>query len=212
MTRKTVALLGDSILDNSPYVRPEADSAEHLRRLLGNSWTVELLARDGATMADVPFQLKHLPDATSCAVLSVGGNDAIEHVGLLEQVTTSAADILGPMVAIGQSFRERYDPLVGAITNRVARLILCTIYEPPLADPLFARLAVVPLAVLNDQIIRTAAERRLDVIELRSVCTSPADFVREIEPSPQGAKKIAISLAAAITAPVDARVCRLFAV
>jgi hypothetical protein len=209
---QTLVLLGDSILDNNPYVRPAPDTATHLRSLLGIGWTVELLAQDGSTIADIPIQLKQLPHPTTCAILSVGGNDAIEHIGLLDRSASRAADILEPLVSIGETFRRRYDDVVASISSKVVRLILCTIYEPPLIDSQTARLARVPLAILNDQIIRTAAERRLDVLELRAVCTSPDDFVKEIEPSPQGARKIAVSLAAAITAPMDAKVGRLFAV
>jgi hypothetical protein len=211
MPANTLALLGDSILDNQPYVEPAPDTAAHLRGLLGASWSVELLARDGATMADLPYQLRHLPRPTTCAVLSIGGNDALEHISLLGQSVSRAADILGPLADIGSAFRERYEPLVTQIRGQVERLIVCTIYEPPLIDQFTARMATVPLAILNDQIIRTAAEQRLDVLELRSVCTDPADFVQDIEPSPEGARKIARSLAAAILAPRDAPFGRIFA-
>lgn len=210
MPAKTLALLGDSILDNQLYVDPAPDTAEHLRGLLGAEWSVELLARDGATIMDVPFQLKHLPHPTTCAILSIGGNDALEHIGLLGQSVLRAADVLGPLADIGNAFRERYEPLVVGIRERVERLILCTIYEPPLVDQFTARLATVPLAILNDRIIRTAADQGLDVVELRSVFTGLEDFVQDIEPSAEGARKLALSLAGAITAPRDAAVGRIF--
>ena len=54
------------------------------------------------------------------------------------------------------------------------------------------------MAMLNDQIIRTGARLRLDVLELRSVCTELTDFVMQIEPAPQGAKKIADAIAAVV--------------
>jgi hypothetical protein len=59
----------------------------------------------------------------------------------------------------------------------------------------YAELARVPLALLNDRIVRTASRLGLDVLELRSICTDPADFVKQIEPSPQGAEKIANAIA-----------------
>ncbi|HJU64384.1 MAG TPA: SGNH/GDSL hydrolase family protein [Gemmatimonadaceae bacterium] len=207
----SVVLLGDSILDNRPYVGAAADTAEHLRGLLGGGWTVELLARDGALMADVPRQLGQVQRGTACAVLSVGGNDALQHIGLLGCRASSAVDILEPLAELATGFRAEYESVVAAALPVVERLVLCTIYEAPLADRAMARLATVPLAVLNDQILRVAAERRLDVVELRAVCTEPSDFVLEIEPSAQGARKIATALVAALTARPDIRVGRLFA-
>jgi hypothetical protein len=42
-------------------------------------------------------------------------------------------------------------------------------------------------SVLNDPIIRTAARLRLEVLELRSVCTDSEDIVLQVEPSARGA-------------------------
>jgi hypothetical protein len=56
----------------------------------------------------------------------------------------------------------------------------------------------VPLAVLNDRILRTAAKLGLDALDLRSVCTEATDFVQQIEPSPQGAAKIAKAIVGAM--------------
>jgi hypothetical protein len=59
----------------------------------------------------------------------------------------------------------------------------------------------VPLAIFNDRIIRTAGRHGVDVLDLRSVCTEPSHFVLEIEPSAQGARKIAEAIAAVIKGP-----------
>jgi hypothetical protein len=59
----------------------------------------------------------------------------------------------------------------------------------------YAKLARVPLAVLNDRIMRIAARLGLDVLDLRSICTEPSDFVLQIEPSAKGAAKIARAIA-----------------
>jgi GDSL-like Lipase/Acylhydrolase family len=206
----TLVLLGDSILDNKRYTRGKPDTAEHLRELLKQEWTVVLRARDGDTIGDVPGQLATLPSATTCAVLSVGGNDAISHIGLLDQSASHATDILMPLVEIARTFRERYDSVLTEVLRRVDRLILCTIYQPPLSDEYTAQLATIPLSVLNDQILRAAGERRIDVLELRSVCTSHNDFVQQIEPSAVGARKIAVAIPTAVIAPANARVSRFF--
>ena len=207
----TLALLGDSSLDNKPYVGRQPDTAEHLRQLLGSDWSVELLARDGSIIADVRWQLASLPDTPDCAILSAGGNDAVEHIGLLAQPASSVAEVLAELAQIADAFAERYDLLVDSLAPRVRRLVLCTIYEPPLLDPRAARLARVPLSLLNDRIIRCAASRGLEVVDLRTVCTRPDDFVQEIEPSPAGAQKIAAAIARAVTGTPGTRSARLFA-
>src|SRR5215218_4847963 len=99
MSRQSLVLLGDSILDNGPYTRPEPDTTAHLERLLAPQWSVRRLARDGATIGDLRFQLGELPTRPAQAVLSIGGNDAARHVGLLERRATSAVAILDELLA-----------------------------------------------------------------------------------------------------------------
>lgn len=193
-----VALLGDSILDNSPYTAPEPDTSTCLQRSLGADWTVELLARDGATMADLRFQVGHLPKVTDAAVLSIGGNDAVDHIGILNQRASNSAEVLAQLADIMDQFRVNYRRVLSDLQPRVRRLIVCTIYEPPLSDPVIANLARVPLTLLNNQIIREATRAGVDVLDLRTVCTDTTDFVQEIEPSPEGARKIAAAITAVL--------------
>jgi lysophospholipase L1-like esterase len=207
-----LALLGDSILDNSPYTAPEPDTADCLQRALGPAWTVELLARDGSTMADLRFQLSHLPAHADTAILSIGGNDAIEHIGILNQAATSSGEVLARLADIASDFGSRYRRVLLDLRPRVTRLIVCTIYEPPLSDPTAARLAHVPLSLLNDQIIREATKVGVDILDLRTVCSEPADFVKEIEPSPAGARKIAAAIHAVVHGEFSKPPSSLFAV
>lgn len=82
-------LLGDSILDNAPYTTPKPDTAAHLRRLIGERWSIEVLARDVARMARMQEQLVRI-DRPATAVLSVGGNDVTRHVGMLAKPARAA--------------------------------------------------------------------------------------------------------------------------
>jgi lysophospholipase L1-like esterase len=107
VTSSRVVLLGDSILDNAPYTDPEPDTTAHLRRMLGSEWHVERLARDGATMNSVPSQLKQLEGRPTVAVLSVGGNDATQHIGLLEREAATAAEVLDELVSIADDFGRK---------------------------------------------------------------------------------------------------------
>lgn len=84
MTR-TLALLGDSILDNKPYTHPAPDTSTQLAAILGDAWRVELLARDGACMEHVRHQLDDLDGEVDTAVLSIGGNDLTQHLGMLDR-------------------------------------------------------------------------------------------------------------------------------
>jgi hypothetical protein len=54
-----------------------------------------------------------------------------------------------------------------------------------------AAAALVMLTTFNDVILRVAFEEKLRVIELRLVCTEPADYANTIEPSVRGGQKIA---------------------
>ena len=193
-----LVLLGDSILDNRTYTSPEPETAECLRGMLGSGWTVDLLARDGAVMSEIPYQLEHLRGHPDAIVVSVGGNDALGHIGILEDRADAARTVLSRLADIAEDFGARYRRVLAEARPRSRRLIACTIYEPPMFDATTTRLLRVPLCLLNDQIVREAARAGVDVLDLRSVCTSPADFVRQIEPSAQGAHRIAAAIETAV--------------
>ena len=206
-----LALLGDSILDNRPYVAPEPDTAAHLQRTLGAAWVVDLLARDGSTMADLRFQIGDLRAVPDVAVLSIGGNDATDHIGILDWHPTTTTALLDRLQNIAEAFGATYQRVLESVRPKVGCLVVCTIYEPPLTDPRTAHLARVPLTLLNDRIIRVASACRVDVLDLRTVCTRPSDFVKEIEPSAEGARKIAAAIAALVSGAGPQSTTRLFA-
>ena len=88
MAARTRVLFGDSILDNAPYTSPEPDATAHLQRMLPN-WSVRRFGRNGATTAHVDLQLGELDGRPDLAVLSVGGNDATEHIGVTPSLASS---------------------------------------------------------------------------------------------------------------------------
>jgi lysophospholipase L1-like esterase len=144
------------------------------------------------------------------AVLSIGGNDAMDHIELLEQRATTTTDLLDRLQTLAEEFGASYKRVLETIRSRAQRLVVCTIYEPPLTDPGTARLSRVPLTLLNDQIVRAATALCLDVLDLRTVCTLTSDFVREIEPSPAGARKIAAAIEALVRADTPQSGARIF--
>jgi hypothetical protein len=70
-------------------------------------------------------------------------------------------------------------------------LTLCTIYNGCFPDGDFQRLVSTALMVFNDVILRVGIEFGLAIIDLRFVCSSPADYANPIEPSSVGGAKIA---------------------
>lgn len=198
MTLMRVALLGDSILDNAPYTEGEPDTTAHLRRLLGPQWEVTRAALDGAVMRDMRQQLAEL-GPVDVAVLSIGGNDALEHVGELTRPVRGSEEAIATLLRIADDFERRYADVARRVAAQVPRLILCTIYEVRLQPPELARLARVPIALLSDRIMSTARALGAEVLDLRAVCTEDDDFTMQIEPSAKGARRIAEAIAAALT-------------
>jgi lysophospholipase L1-like esterase len=106
---KLVFLLGDSIIDNGEYVRSgEPDVAHQLETMLPHDKVVKR-AVDGATCADVlGSQVGELKSADHI-ILSAGGNDALEHIDLLEGVIHGGAKgVLVSLWSIREEFRELY--------------------------------------------------------------------------------------------------------
>jgi len=189
-----VVLLGDSIFDNAAYVGRDPDVRAQLQALLQRAKELSkatLLARDGATIAEIGAQSRKMPtDATHLAV-SVGGNDALGAIGLLEAKATTVADALGQLATMGDEFRRDYTAMLDRVAARRLPTAVCTIYEPRFPEAALRRAAVTALAVLNDVISREAYARGLALIDLRLVCDQDEDFANPIEPSAHGGAKIA---------------------
>lgn len=195
-----VALLGDSIFDNSSYTRGAPDVVSHLRALLPAGWNATLLALDGATTAGVTAQAARVPRDATDIVLSVGGNDALGEIDLLSTRVASTAQALTLFGTRVQAFEAHYAAAVEAVTRLGRPVTVCTIYNGQLPDPREAALARVALMLFNDAIIRTAFARALGLIDLRFVCEAAEDYANPIEPSGIGGAKIARAIAQAVGA------------
>ena len=186
-----VVLIGDSIFDNAAYTEGGPDVVSQLRGLLPPGWDATLLAVDGATTDDVAGQLGRLPDQATDLVLSVGGNDALRHSGVLQASVPSMAKALEALADLASDFERRYRLAIAACLGTARPLAVCTIYNGCFDDQSFQRLASTALTVFNDAIIRVAIAHSLPVIDLRSVCATRADYANPIEPSSVGGEKIA---------------------
>ena len=196
-TRMHVVLLGDSIFDNAAYTRGEPGVAAHLRSLLPVDVTATLLAVDGARVADLSAQIRRLPADATNLVVSIGGNDALGNFDLLSMRVTSSAQALEIFAARIAAFETAYRAAIGGVAARGFPLTICTIYNGALEKDI-AAIAKLGVALFNDVILRTAADLRIDVIELRAICNDASDYANPIEPSGSGGLKIAKAIMRAV--------------
>lgn len=205
-----VALLGDSTFDNRAYTRGEPEVVAHLARMLPPPWQATLLAVDGATTTGIAAQVARVPVGVSHLVVSVGGNDALRNIDMLDAPARSSGEALDLFAARLARFERDYQHAVEAVRRRGLPTTLCTIYDGNLVDPIQARRARIALTMFDDVIARTAHAHRLDLIELRRVCTEPADYANPIEPSGRGGEKIARAIARALGVRTDEPPGRVF--
>lgn len=198
-----VVLLGDSIFDNKSYVGGGPDVVTHLRGQMPVEWQATLVAIDGATTHSMAIQYGRIPADATHLVLSVGGNDALMNVDILDRRVSSAAEALALLADMRDAFAGRYEGVLRELAGRGVPLTVCTIYEGNFEDARMQRLAATALTVFNDAILRHAVRAGLQLIELRLVCSDPADYANPIEPSVQGGAKIARAIARAVGATRD---------
>jgi hypothetical protein len=192
-----IALLGDSIFDNASYTGAEPDVVTHLRALLPTGVRATLLAVDGAVTRSLTEQVRRIPTDATHLVVSIGGNDALGYLDLLDARATSTADALRLFGTAAGRFEDDYRSAVRPVIDRGLPVTLCTIYNGAFEDPDQAARARVALMLFNDVIVRVAFEHHASVIDLRLVCSERADYANPIEPSGPGGMKIARAFARA---------------
>jgi lysophospholipase L1-like esterase len=193
---KVVVLLGDSIIDNGAYVRSgEPDVAQQLEILLPSHMVVKR-AVDGSTCADVlGWQSGDLHDADHI-ILSAGGNDALQHIDLLEAATaTTAKDALVRLWSIREEFRRSYTALLDRLVLTRRPVLVLTVYNPRFHghgfDAAYQQAAESAVSIINDVIQQEGRRRSFDILELRTLFHDPADYANPIEPSAIGGAKLA---------------------
>ena len=139
-----LVLLGDSIIDNASYVpggRPAV--IDQVRGRLPGGWSATLLARDGSVIEDVlDRQLPAIPADASHLALSVGGNDVLHQIRILQEPAGNVAVALHILLESRQEFALEHRRLLEAIVGRGLPTIVCTIYNPCSDDDGFQRAAV----------------------------------------------------------------------
>jgi hypothetical protein len=191
--RVKIALLGDSVFDNGAYIGGAPDVAEQLRGCLPAS--VVLAAVDGSQCEQVGGQLERLPPDVTHLIVSVGGNDALDHLGLFDEPVGSIAEALVRMGDASSTFEFKYRRMLEAVSGTGLPTAVCTIYFPQFPEAGLQTVAVAALAHFNDCILREAFRTGVPVLDLRLICSDPRDYANPIEPSAQGGQKIAEAIA-----------------
>lgn len=204
--KRKITLLGDSILDNKPYVSPgEKCVCEQLAAHLPEC-AIDMRATDGATTADVLRRQTNALANTNIIVLSTGGNDALAHIEFLDKdFGATSREVLVKMQSIRNAFHQSYDALLQKIRRQNSNIVVMTIYNPKFSahgmdieDELAAESA---LSIFNDVIQQAALSNKCDVLDIRPLFTEGADFANPIEPSAIGGEKLAKAIAEKVTPP-----------
>jgi len=184
-----IVLLGDSIFDNAVYVPGEPSVIQQLTTELGERGKATLLATDGDVTTSIVRQLGGLPVDATHLVLSVGGNDALQHTGILDKTIANSAELLAELATIHARFRKAYAEMLGAVLRHGKPTAVCTIYDSnfPLPRKLLADVA---LSVFNDAILRCASDVGVPVLDLRRIFREAKDYANPIEPSAIGGAKL----------------------
>jgi len=147
----------------------------------------------------VLFQLEGLSEATTHLVVSAGGNDALMRTALLAMPVATVTDALLVLAEAVDDFERDYRAMAASVIARGLPVTLCSVYFPRFQGDAFQRVATMALAGFNDAILRVAFEAGLPVIDLRLVCTEPAHYANEIEPSSAGGERIVAAIMHAVS-------------
>ncbi|MGB3654702.1 MAG: SGNH/GDSL hydrolase family protein [Rivularia sp. (in: cyanobacteria)] len=185
-----IVLLGDSIFDNATYVGENPDVITQLQMKIPDDWNASLNAIDGNKVNDVYTQLEKLPKDATHLVLSVGGNNALSCVSILNEKVASSAEVFIKLANMREDFENQYQKLLQKIISLGIPTSICTIYNPNYPESTYQRIAVAALNIFNDVIVRQAFQNGIPLIDLRLTCNEATDYANPIEPSCAGGEKI----------------------
>lgn len=193
-----IVLLGDSTLDNKAYTDGAPPVTAHLAAICGDDTKVTLLAEDGATCRDIPYQLDLLPSGATHIVLSVGGNDAMMDVDVLQEPVSTVREALRELSGRVRTFRSAYRQVLRNTLDTGCDVTVCAVYNGDFGQDADQTAINMALHLWNGEILLAAREAECPAIDLRQVCTEPGDFTRQIEPNAQGGQKIAEAIASSV--------------
>ena len=204
---KHVILAGDSIFDNQSYVKPnEPDVITQLNSLLDNGEKATLFAEDGAVTTSVSGQLEKIPEDATHLFISVGGNDAFEHLYLFDKPVSNIGDAFDQFYEVMKDFEKNYIKMLTKAIKCCLKTTVCTIYHPcfdkgesdriedlltlGLKLPQLQKKAMTALPIFNDIIFQEAVNFSLPIMDLRLIFNENTDYANPIEPSAIGGIKM----------------------
>ena len=105
---KHLVLLGDSIFDNQSYVGGGKDTIANLREQMPADWTATLPAVDGSVADGVARQIPNVPSDATHLFVSVGGNDALREMGILQMRASSGAEVFNELSSVAARLKNSY--------------------------------------------------------------------------------------------------------
>jgi hypothetical protein len=196
-----VYLFGDSILENSSYVKKGHDVSNFIHTKLMNrlsNYDIEVChhATDGALTADIRDQVRRAKlhglrrGATSIAVFTGGGNDALGALDFFRHRQKSFDLSTPEFLDDWRYWTKVYDELLEELIYDFNYTLPCTIYNE---IPNFTQEDKLIFRLFNDFIVQRAIKLEMNCIDIRTVMDSPADYasVSPIEPSESGGDWIA---------------------
>ena len=143
----------------------------------------------------MPRQLEQLPQDATHFIVSVGGNDALDHCAtVLHESAESVVEVLSWMADVHGRFQSSYRDVLDRILAHGKPTAVCTIYD---RVPILERAEAAALCVFNDVIVREAFRAHTPVLDLRLLCVEAADYsaASPIEPSATGGAEICGAIA-----------------
>ena len=202
-----VFLLGDSIIDNGPYVGNMPTVKDEVEKLWPHN--VIQCAVDGDVIRSVMPQYERAvangfrPDVDVMA-LSVMGNDLMGYTHVLGASVTTVSEAMGTIYATVAPIFQAYTQLISQLRAAgVKHLVLVTIYPVYSMDRIrhqnqiilgkpSAWIGMTPiLGLVHRHIVDTAIAHGAQVADLFSGDFKPADIVLDIEPGPSASPKVA---------------------
>jgi len=136
------------------YVKAgEYSVSEHLRQL--SDARISLLAVDGDVTADVSGQIDGLPAEATHLVVSVGGNDALGCISVLDSKVSTVRQALAILSRVRHDFRADYRNMVERLPRVNLPVVVCTIYKdiPGLPEGDVPQCTFQPRIPLPDQLL-----------------------------------------------------------
>jgi lysophospholipase L1-like esterase len=183
-----ILLIGDSILDNAPYVCEENSVSSCLKRVMPND-KITNLAVDGNTTDDVLASIrKVLPAGYDYVIVSIGGNDLLQNESILinPKPTSEKSVFFHRLIDKHERITDLLDK-----TNKI--ILTLNLYYPffdvEIYGDNFILEAGLSINKFNNHIDGQYEDEQ--IIDLREEIKDKTDFTNTIEPSKTASIKIA---------------------